>query len=558
MKIDYTGLATKLIDSSINLKVSVIGESMSPVLRKGDAVYLEPVDSKDLSIGDIVLCKTGERMMAHRLVEICYKGSETIFVTKGDTFSSVDFPINGRDIIGRVYAVEKWGRVFNLKKGIFSIIDRFAYFISPLTTFFYNIKRWYKGFNVTEGIVSRSREDMFIAGILENKNHDNFFLKDSVDFQKVLKIARDNNISQKLYAVLKEQDIPKDFMAELRRDYLSTAVRNTLIYSEFKKVAEGFKDKEIDVIVMKGAALAELIYQDIGLRGMSDVDLLIRKEDIKRANDVLEDMGYYAVDLSRFDGSDSYLTTCDYRSKNPLHPSFHVHWHIVNSTVPAPYSSRINMDEFWRDAAHVEISDVSVLTMSPHHFLIHLCEHAMRVTHSASKLIYLMDIASLVNNPPIHPSDGYSAPFNKGGIKGGFEIDWHKVVETSKDYGLDRFVYNILSLTRLNMGLDVPEWVLERLKPKRMALGERLFHFITARGKGFSGLSYLVHLSMNKGIFKKISFIFRTLFPPAWVLAKRYAYSSKDKNPALLYLYRIEEIAFHIFSLPIRQLKGSN
>lgn len=389
---------------------------------------------------------------------------------------------------------------------------------------------------------SKSNEYLFIVSALKSavNNHQSANLQLIADYSKLLNIARDNNISQMLYPILrKHHDIPLDFMDELRKDYLSTAAKNTLIYSEFKNIAGAFNKNRVAVIAMKGIALAEPVYQDIGLRGMSDIDLLIRKEDIKRANDVLEDMGYYAVDLSRFDGSDSYLTTCDYRSKNPLSPSFHVHWHIVNSTVPAPYLTNINIDEIWREAVRVKIADVPVLIMAPHHFLIHLCEHAMRVTHSASKLIYLLDVSTLVER--------YKDT-----------LDWHKVVETSKDYGLDRFVYNILSLTGLNIGIDIPERVLERLKPKGMALGERLFHFITARGKGFSGLSYLVHLSMNKGITKKILFIFRTLFPPAWVLAKRYAYSSKDKNPALLYFYRIEEIVFYIFSLPIRQLKGSS
>src|SRR3989338_3931771 len=311
---------------------------------------------------------------------------------------------------------------------------------------------------------AKSNKYMFIVSALQStvNNHHSANLQLIVDFSKVLKIARDNNVSQMLYPVLKKsENLPNRFIGELKKDYLSTAARNTLIYLEFKNIVGVFNKNGIDVIAMKGIALAELIYQNIGLRSMSDIDLLIRKEDIKRANDALEDMGYYAVDLSRFDGSDNYLTTCDYRSENPLHPSFHVHWHIVNSSVPAPYSSRISMDEFWRDAAHVEISDVSVLTMSPHHFLIHLCEHAMRVTHSASKLIYLVDIKAL--------AERYKDT-----------LDWHKVIETSKDYGLDRFVYNILSLTRLNMGLDVPEWVLERLKPKGMVLGERLFHFVTA------------------------------------------------------------------------------
>ena len=389
---------------------------------------------------------------------------------------------------------------------------------------------------------AKSNEYMFIVSALQStvNNQQSANPQHIVDFSKLLNIARDNNVSQRLYTLLREHhDMPHGFMVEIRKDYFSTAARNTLIYSAFKNVIEAFNKNGIDAIAMKGIALAELIYQDIGLRGMSDVDLLIRKEDIKRANDALEDMGYYAVDLSRFDGSDNYLTTCDYRSENPLHPSFHVHWHIVNSTIPAPYLSKINMDEIWRDAVQVMIADVPALTMSPHHFLIHLSEHAMRVTHSASKLIYLVDIKAL--------AERYKDT-----------LDWHKVVETSKNYGLDKFVYNILSFCKMNIAFDVPEVVLNNLKPDKISFGEKMFYSITAKGNGFSGLSYLVHLAMNKSFVKKALFIFRTIFPPAWVLAKRYAYSSKDKNPALLYLYRIEEIVFHIFSLLIRHLKGSS
>lgn len=248
---------------------------------------------------------------------------------------------------------------------------------------------------------------------------------------------------------------------------------------------------------MKGAALVELVYKDIGLRDMSDIDLLIRRDDLGELNAIFEQAGYYAIDPSSFDSihnDNNYLTTRDYRSGTPSHPSFHIHWHIVNSSVPAPYSSKIKMDEIWEDAMPVEISGVPVLSMSPHHFLIHLSEHAMRVTHSASKLIYLLDIAALVSR--------YRDI-----------LDWNKVVGISKDNGLDRFVYNVLSLCRLNVGLELPEWVLDRLKPEKRTIGERLFYNITARGNGFPGLSYPVHQAMNKTITKKTSFIFRTLFP---------------------------------------------
>lgn len=576
LTIDYTELTESLINGNRNIKIQVAGDSMSPILRTGDAIYVEPVRPEGLSIGEIVLCKTKGGMRAHRLVEIGYREGRYIFLTKGDTFSFLDDPLGEGDIIGRVYAVEKWGRVLNLRRGIFSLLNRVAYITSPLTSLLYSVRRWWKGFDVKVGIGERSKEERFLISLLmtgflsEKANPDTVMaLKGLLDLSKVLKMARDNGVSQGLYTVLKGWQFEDDaFMAELRRDYLSTAIKNTFLYSEFQRVVKGFKEAGIKVMAMKGVTLTELVYQDIGVRPMSDIDLLIKRQDLTKVDTVLEGMGYSPVDPSIFDGigdPNNYLTTRDYRAPDPLHPSFHIHWHMVNSSIPAPYSARVDMEEIWRDALPVEIGGVPLLSMAPHHLLIHLSEHAMRVTHSASKLIYLMDVAALIkrcNNPPFNK--GENPPFFKGGREGGFEIDWHKVVETSQRFGVDRFVYNVLALTELNTGVKVPGWVLERLKSNRGGIGERLFYLLTSRGYGFSGLSYLVHLGMNKGLTKKASFLMRTLFPPVWVLVKRYPYSPVNGGGVeavgrwyivLLYLYRLKEVLYHLLLLPIQRLR---
>lgn len=555
MKIDYAHLAESILSANTNIKVPVTGDSMSPLLRTGDTVRVEPVTASNLSVGDILVYRSEGNMVAHRLVRILRKNGRCMFLTKGDTFSHVDCPLSASDIIGRVYSVEKSGMKFHIKKGAFTILNRLSYLLSPLSSFLYGLRRKQKGFDAAYDTGIQSNEELLIASLLKDefygeKLDSNFavLLKECSDLSMVYKLARDNGLSQTLYPVLKRlqadnalkfsEDNELSFLKKLRNDYLQTAAKNTLLYSEFRRVAASLREEKIDALAMKGAALAELVYQDIGARSMSDIDLLIKKMDLARTDAIFSSLGYTAVDPSPFDtmeNPDNYLTTRDYRSSNPSHPSFHLHWHIVNSSVPAPYSSGIDINDIWRDAVPVDIAGVRVLSMSPHHFLIHLAEHAMRVTHSASRLVYLMDVSALIK-------------------KYGHELDWHKAVKASRDYGVDIFVRTVLQLAELHTGADVPLWVMDRLKQEKIGSAERLFLTLTSRGHGISGLSYMVHLGMVKGSLKRISFIVRTLFPPAWVIAKRHPDAS-GTSPAKFYFYRVKEVLSGILLLPVRRLR---
>lgn len=218
---------------------------MSPILRTGDMVYIGPVKAEALTVGNIALFKRGREMVAHRLIDKTMSSGQVFLWTKGDTFSSGDFPIKEGDVIGLVYAVEKFGMVFDLKKGIFSKLNKLAYLLSPLTSFLYDTVRCYRGFETTAGMDTRSKEDMLLISLLQNGFSDTtpgydtaMALKDSVDLPKVLQIARDNKVSQQIYARLKKYP----FIAPLRKDYLATAAKNTMLFSEFRRVVGGLRE----------------------------------------------------------------------------------------------------------------------------------------------------------------------------------------------------------------------------------------------------------------------------------------------------------------------------
>jgi len=361
--------------------------------------------------------------------------------------------------------------------------------------------------------------------------------RDKVDWDYFLKKAREEGISPlvsiRLPEIVPNRDgIPKYVTDELRKDYYLSATKNTLIFNETENILNVFNEAGLRVIVLKGAALAETAYNNLALRPMSDVDLLVKKEDLFSIDEQLKGIGYFPSDRSvdDIDLSSTYLTTLDYRNTSANSPSFHIHWHFVNSSIPNySYIHNIEMEDIWQDAQKVNIANVETLVMSPHHLIIHLSEHALRVTHSLSKLSLLCDINEAINS--------YKD-----------RLDWERLIKYSLKFKLDRMVYISLYFTSKFLTAKIPEGVLLRLRPKHFSLGERIFINAISNNDRPSGLSYLVHLSMNRGLFRKVRFVGRTFFPPRHIIAQR-RYIPQSRTSYKDYLRRINEVFLHFFKI---------
>lgn len=358
--------------------------------------------------------------------------------------------------------------------------------------------------------------------------------KNDIDWDYFLRKARENGISAIIYSKLNENkadflNIPSYIFEKLKKDYYLNATKNALIFMELGKVLEALKKAGLQVIVLKGAPLAEVVYKNLALRPMLDVDLLVKKKDLLRIDKQLKILDYWPLDRSIDDGdfSPTYLTTRDYRSSSVNSPSFHIHWHFVNSSIPnESYIKHIRMEDIWQDAEKTHIANVETLAMSPHHLIIHLSEHALRVTHSLSKLSFFCDIHEVIN-------------FYKE------RLDWNQLIEESQKFNLNRLVYLSLYFSFNFFGTYVPEDVLLRLRPERFSLGEKIFMNSVSNNRRFSGLSYLVHLSLNKGLFRKMEFVWRTFFPPRQIIAQR-SYIPQSNLSSVSYFRRINEVFSHL------------
>jgi len=324
--------------------------------------------------------------------------------------------------------------------------------------------------------------------------------------------------------------IPQDCCRKLSNQYNANLRRNLLIIGALREVLAALQEAGIPCIVLKGIALAECVYKNIALRGMNDVDILVRKVDLLNTDNHLSSLGYTSRDSSVtkvIHNPAGYLSSLEYRSNDPSPLNLHVHWHPVNTSVPGTmFAEKIDICRLWKNATMTNVADSQALMLSPEHLIIYLCEHAMRVGHSFDRMILVCDIFYTIKT---------------------FKniIDWDFIIEESRQFNLSRFVYYGLSIVRHHTSLDIPNDSISKMRPLDISRGERYFLKLQFQNQRIRGTSYFIYLAMNKRILEKIRFITRTFFPPAQILLQRQ-YRKDSVFSKSLYLLRIMEILAHL------------
>lgn len=324
--------------------------------------------------------------------------------------------------------------------------------------------------------------------------------------------------------------LPKDALDALSHLYYGNLRRNLAIAAALKEVFQRFAADAVPFIVLKGIALAECFYPGLATRGMTDADVLVHKADVRRANDSLAALGYAAADSlieEALQNPPGYLASLDYRKSDASLPNIHLHWHTVNTSVPAyMFSENIDMERMWAKAIPVRLAGAEARMLCPQHQIVYLCEHGLRINHSFDRLILIYDIFYAIRSTR-------------------WPVDWDAAVREARLFGIERLVFLSLSVVRRHAPPVVPDDVMRALFPSTMTLGERAFLKLQLDNRRFRGAAMLVYLAMNRGIRSKALFLYRTFFPPRHILLQR-SYAPGAKFSAGRYWLRVREVFQHL------------
>ncbi len=407
--------------------------------------------------------------------------------------------------------------------------------------------------------------ELIFAEIRENEFHRDLCLKNINGNLFIAKAFREGLAGVVFYYLkkygLQDRVSYKDYQC-LSSSYSANVKKNMLTLGHAKWVLSKFNQAGLPFIVLKGLSLLEHDYPSLGMRDMSDIDILIKKDDLLEVDHCLFLMGYLPRDsvASRaINNPPGYLASLDYRKDGQAFVNLHIHWHTVNTSTPATmFAGCVDIERIWEKAVPSKIADTDARILSPEHTVIYLCEHAMRVGHSFDRLILIYDIFQfLINRSAAFRSRGTLNPINRKALlssphRSEEHIDWNIVIKESKRFNLSRLVYCGLAIVIHYSSLTFLSETARRLKPPTMTLGEKLFLSLQLRNYRIRGSSYLVYLAMNKGLGEKYKFICSTFFPPSQILAQKQYINNAD-TAKQKYSFRVYEIFVH-FVYFLRQI----
>lgn len=295
--------------------------------------------------------------------------------------------------------------------------------------------------------VKVKKEDLFLKYCCQSvrdesaKSKAEVLLKDKLNWDYLLENVECQRIHLVVYLYIKklgwEQLVPKKIIDELEKKYRNNIKKNLCMISELKRLLEIFRENNIKVIVLKGVVLENIIYSEIGWKPISDIDLLIWKEDYGRVDNLLKSNGYLPVPPT-----ESILWEQGYyHSQKEM--VLDIHWHLF-TVREYQKINRIDMNEVWEDAVTVEFEGMEVLTLSLEDTLWSLCTH-FAIHHIFCDLILLFDISEFIRR--------YKD-----------QISWREVISKAKIYRIKNGVYFTLYLAKTILNAQVPAFVLKKLK----------------------------------------------------------------------------------------------
>lgn len=301
---------------------------------------------------------------------------------------------------------------------------------------------------------------------------------------------------------------------KLHPTYLTITAKNMLTLHDAGIVFTALRKAGIPAAGLKGIYLLEHVYPDIAARSMNDIDILLRKRDLPKCLEVMQELGYKAN--TYFNLADKNIDT---KHVPPMQKMggvmVEVHWTLLEEDEPFT----IDADAIWERTVPVKIAGVDAFALGVEDLILHLCLHLTYQHYLNLGLRGLMDIALVIH-------------------KFRAEIDWPKMVLIAKSWGAERVTALTLKLVETQLNISIPAEVFSSLVPAgiepslledaRRQLLERVWFEDRFTPD-------LVEMSASKNLFSKVRIGLQRVFIPRLALAR--IYNVPPNSPRIMGLY---------------------
>jgi hypothetical protein len=261
-----------------------------------------------------------------------------------------------------------------------------------------------------------------------------------LDWERLLCLTDHHRVVPQLFGQVSafSRLLPDNVLGALRSRYQENAHKALWFTGELLRILSCFESAGIKTLAYKGPVLAKALYGDVTERQYSDLDILVRPEDVPKAKAVALAVGYACYPQLRSQEEPAYIASgCGYvfhtaAGRNLLD----LQWRIV----PRFYSIDFEVAHFLDRADRIVVGGHSVRTLCAVDLLLVLCVHAAK--HVWLQLSWLCDIAQLAKSP---------------------HLDWTAVQTEARRLGIERIVNLNLLLAHKLLGTPPHVAIAERL-----------------------------------------------------------------------------------------------
>ena len=283
-----------------------------------------------------------------------------------------------------------------------------------------------------------------------------------------------------------ESSVPAWARQRLRGFERTVMSRHVLLHHHADRIFAALERVGVAPVPLKGYVLTREIYPRPGVRDMTDLDLLVRREEVPACGRALTALGWHPpphAQPDRVPGRSGSINAMLFTPPGRIDASrhhVHLHWDVFNSTLPTALALRaLPLDEIRRAARPVERG---VRLLDRVHLAVLIAEHAFK--HSFHELVMLVDLAHVMSG-----------------------VEEAAVRRTAGRWGLSLQLSLALQLIeRLRSGGGVP---VEGIR----GLDGRWFVRSVLENRRWNGLSGLGYLSLMPGVRGRARFLREMFFP---------------------------------------------
>jgi hypothetical protein len=256
----------------------------------------------------------------------------------------------------------------------------------------------------------------------------------------LITLAEAQSMAPLLYHHLQKAEVPlsSEFRLQLQGLILRHRQANAIRLNVLSHILDMLAEAGIQVLVLKGGALAPLVYVQVGLRPMSDLDLLVTDTAAQEAQNLLWQAGFRPNTEAQHIPSDHRHLPVLMMQQDGLTVSVEIHRQLLGGLwAQAKNPSAL----VWDAPLSFSLNGRPAYTLAPIHMLWHLCHHTLA---EPARLIRLVDITAV--------AEKYVE-----------EIDWTAVRQTYPE--IIAFLSNLHFVTPLSENLRDKAGIILKRKP---------------------------------------------------------------------------------------------